>query len=149
MQVTLPHSGKTVVLRDFVPHKVVVHANEALYKGVQIKSHAMSPTKEELQQEFGIKAIQELNEMEGDAYEKRLAELKESFLRRKVEMEGMTLGNVEEANIRKVSGIVEKIDDTPATRELVEELPHDDFGFLLAKYEEIFAGEDQKKSSAQ
>ena len=148
MQVTLPRSGKKADLRDFVPHRVVVDANEALYKGVQIKSHAMSPTKEELQEEFGVEVIASLDSVDGEAYEKKLALLKEEFLRRKVEMDGMTLGNVQEANIRKVAGITQKLDGIEATRDAVEDLPHDDFAFLLTKYEEIFAGNDQKKSSA-
>lgn len=149
MNVLLPVSGSAVVLRDFVPHKVVLAYNDAMYKGVQIKSSAVSATKEELGQEFGLTTLQELEELPPGPYEKKLAELREEYLRRQMDVEGLTLGNVQEANVRKVAGMVVQIGGVAATREAVEDLPTEDVEFLLERIEEISDAARQKKASAQ
>jgi hypothetical protein len=148
MQVNLPIIGKSAILRDFIPHRVVLAYNEAMYKGVKIKQSAVSATKEELLQEFGPETIRSLDELPASEYDKKFAELREDYLRRHMEMEGMELGNVQEANLRKLEGMVLEIGGEPATRQTIEDLPTEDVETLIEAVEGIAAETRKKKASA-
>jgi hypothetical protein len=145
MQFNLPTSGLSATIRDFLPHKVVASYNEAMYRGVKIKPGTVSATKEELLKEFGPETIRSLDQLTDNEYDKRLAELREDYLRRNMEMEGMTLGNVEEANMRKVVGMLTDLGGKPATRDDVDELPHQDFETILEKIEGVADAASKKK----
>lgn len=149
MQVTLPISKSAVQLRDFIPHKVVLAFNEAMFKGVQISSAVMNPTKEEMLAEFGADVMRQADELDEPAHSKRLAELREQYVGRKMEMKGMTLGNAQEANLLRVVGMVQTINGAASTREAIEELPHDDVLFLLAEIEKISEMQEAKKALPQ
>lgn len=148
MRFHLPIFGQDAEIRDFIPHKVVVAYNEAMYRGVQIKSTAVTATKEELLKEFGPETIAALDAMPPAEYEAKFSELRQEYLRRSMDLQGMTMGNVEEANMRKVVGMVLTIAGKQVTRETIEELPHEDFELILEKVQEVADASSKKKASA-
>ena len=149
MLFSLPHSGKEVEIRDFIPHKLAKKINAAQFSGIKMGSSIIA-TKQELVNEFGAKTMDEIEKLEPKEYEKKLQDLREKFSSSRMSS-GLTLANLEKGNVIKIIGMVIRIGKiTEITEEMLDDIPEKDFNAILkeiTKMEEVPLGKGKSRQS--
>jgi hypothetical protein len=142
VQFSLPVTKQVVQIRDYMPHGVVSKVQEAMFQGVNIASDVLTPSKEQLHAEFPER-MAEINGLPEKEYQKALQAVRSEYAQRKMKFEGLSLKNAEEANVRRIEGMVTQPEDK--LREWANNLPEKDFQTILQKIEAVENGEDAKK----
>jgi hypothetical protein len=152
MQVKLPISEQMAEIRDFVPHRVATEFQDEagkMLRGLPADLVQRVPSKEELLAEFGPEEMAALDALKEGEYDERLKLLQQEYVGRKVAASGVDIGSAHEANLVKVTGMVLRIGDAEASREMILDLPHEDVLFLLEEIEKVWDEQRKKKSSAR
>lgn len=110
-----------------------------MLEGVDIGSQVLGCTKEELVQEFGPDRMKEVDALPDSEHKKQMQMLREEFMRRRMNVRGLSLKNAEEANLRRVEGMVLEVDGKTDIniRQWANDLRESDFQFLLERILEL------------
>jgi hypothetical protein len=146
---TLPLTEQEVEIRDFMPHGVNAKVQEAMFSGVNIGSQVISPSKEDLLNEFGADVMKELDSLPEPEYKKRLDSLRVDFVRRNMKLDGIGIRNAENANAARIEGMVLLVDGKKPESGWADELPEADYQTLLSEIGKVENVEGKKKLPKQ
>lgn len=145
-QIALPYSKDTVTTKDFISHGAVVKWQQSMFKDVKADYGSLQPTKDDLIDEFGPEAINELETLDGPAYEKRFKELQGKYIATKMDIQSLGVQNMEEANMQLILAVVTSVKkedkelwptDDDKRREFINDLHQKDYQFLIDTISEL------------
>lgn len=149
MKIILPYNKKEVVLKEYIPHGVTTRFQQTIFKGVKTNLGSLNPDKGDLADAFGVERIQALDKMKEKEYDAELKKLQSEFITHKIELDDGGIGNMEEANMVKVLGMVISIGGKSIERENVDELHESDYMAIMEAITEIENLPLEKESSKE
>ncbi len=149
MEITLPYSGKKVVLKEYIPHGIASKFQQTMFRGVKTNLGALNPDKADLIEAYGEKRIKEIDKLPGNEYESALRKLKSEYVTKQMELDDAGLSNMEEANMVKILGMVIQLDGKEPKKEDIEELAEPDYHAIVEAILEIENRPLESKSSME
>ncbi len=120
-----------------MPHSLAAKVNEAMFRGVKLAPSTKEPTRLELEEEFGTDELEKIDELPPMEGIERIKELKQRYPKENTQIDGLSMENIEAANLCKVEGMLVTLDGKAPTREAVGALPEEDFQYVLGQIEAL------------